>query len=708
MKQLTQNKKTGKMEILEVPFPALGKKNVVVRNHYSVISAGTERKTVKDARRGYIGKALARQSEVKQVVESVKTRGLADTYKLVMDKLDAPSSLGYSCAGEVIDVGEDVVEFQVGDLVACGGGQHAVHAEVVSVPRNLCVKIPDKVELRYAAFTTIGAIAMQGIRQADLRIGENCVVIGLGLIGQLTLQILGAGGIQAVGIDIDPAKVELGKKSGACFTQERNSPTLLQSIQNWSGGFGSDGVIITASASSLDPVELAGAVCRKKGRIVIVGAVPTGFSRPNYYKKELELRMSCSYGPGRYDPKYEERGLDYPYEYVRWTENRNMASFLTLVQNDRMHMNYVISHTFEFEQAEEAYDLIIQSSESYLGVLLKYDTGAELKEKIDVLPKGFDKDRVNLGFIGAGSFAKKTLLPAAEPHGELVGVATSKGNNSLNIAEKFGFQYSGRDGDEIIGDQRIDTVFVATRHNLHAEYVLKCLQNNKNVFVEKPLCMRPEELEEIKDEYGKHGCHLMVGFNRRFAPLIQKMQTFFSKDVPKAINYRINVGQIAPGHWTQDKEIGGGRIIGEACHFIDLAMFLVGSKPVSVYSSAIEDPLKLSDTINISLVFKDGSIANISYFANGSKLLNKEYLEVYCGGMTAILSDYKSLYIYGNKKSSYKSRKQDKGHRKEVELFLNAVKNGQVTPIPFEDIYNSTLTTFKVIESLRKREAIRL
>ena len=730
MNQLTQNKKSGKMEILEVPFPALNSGNILVRTHYSVISAGTEGATVRDARRGYIRKARARQKEVQQVIESVIDQGLTKTYKRVMNKLDAPSSLGYSCAGEVIDVGTGITEFQIGDLVACGGGD-AAHAEVVSVPTNLCAKIPDGVDVKHAAFTIIASIAMQGIRRADLRLGENCVVIGLGLIGQFTIQMLNAAGILSIGIDIDERQVELVKTCGACLALERSRPDLAEVIDGFTQGYGTDAVIITAGTNSLDPVELAGELCRKKGKVVIVGAVPTGFSRPNYYKKELDLRMSCSYGPGRYDALYEEKGIDYPIGYVRWTENRNMQVYLQLLKDKKLNIGKLITHQFDFEKAQEAYQLILDQSEHFCGIVLKYNSKKPIAKTITLNEVKYSATDVNVGFIGAGSFAQNSLLPAVKKYGNMIGVATAHGNTAVNIATKYGFDFATGDADEIIQNENINTIFIATRHDFHAGYVLKALQNRKNVFVEKPLALTIDELEEIRGVYEEligegvrrlekgdgtsydaidpgNPPRLMLGLNRRFAPHIQQIMKLLTKDAPKAINYRINAGAVPFDHWVHDKDVGGGRIIGEVCHFVDLTMFLTGAKITAVSAHAMRISNNLLDTVTINLSFNNGSIANISYFSNGNNKLEKEYLEIFSDGQVVVVDDFKKMRFYSNKTSKYKLSSQDKGHSEEIKQFLQCIKEGRPSPIPFADIYLSTLATFKILESIRNNKTIYL
>jgi len=706
MYQLTQNLKTGKMEISEVSFPTLTKGTVRVRNSYSLISAGTEASKVKTARASLISKAKEKPEQVRQVLDTLKKEGLLSTYQKVMNKLDTLAPLGYSTSGVVIEIGENLKGFQVGDRVACAGGEIANHAEVIAVPENLLVKIPNEVSMQEAAFTTVASIALQGIRQADLRIGESCLVIGLGLIGQLTVQMLKAAGIKVAGIDIDSYAVDIALKSGADLAFQRFDSQLEQAILNLTNGYGVDATIITAGTSSLDPVELAGKMCRPKGKVVIVGAVPSGFSRENYYKKELELRMSTSYGPGRYNPNYEEKGFDYPIGYVRWTENRNMQAFLELVAQKKINLDLLTTHIFPLEKALDAYDMIVNKTEPYIGILLKYDIEKPLKKEILLKDVSYAKQDVNIGFIGAGTFAQNSLLPNIK-NANLIAVATHQGHSTRTVADKYGFAIATGDSYYIINNPDINTIFIATRHNLHAEFVIKGIKAGKNVFVEKPLCMTMSELEEIMQEYEKQNVRVMVGFNRRFSPFVQKIKKCLNNDQPKSIIYRINAGYIPFDHWTQDKEIGGGRIIGEVCHFIDLCMYLSGSKPMLLSAFCIPDSQGLWDTLTVNLKFSNGSISNISYFANGAKSLRKEYIEIYCNGLTAIIDDFKLLHIYDKGHQKEKLFNQDKGHREEVRRFLQSIRDGQEAPIPFEDVYLSTKMTFDIIESIKNNSVIK-
>jgi polar amino acid transport system substrate-binding protein len=712
MQQLTQELKSGKMEILEVPFPALNKGDVLVRNYYSVISAGTEGKTVTDARKGYIAKARSRQKEVKQVMDMVKRTGFLATYQLVMNKLDTPAALGYSCAGEVIAVGSEVTNFKVGDKVACGGAS-ASHADVVSVPVNLCVKIPDNVDLKHAAFTTIAAIAIQGIRQAELKMGENCLIIGMGLLGQLTAKILKASGIKAICVDVSDKQVAQSQETGVENVYNRNTAAMEDLIQQFSNGNGVDAVIITAGTSSLDPIEFAGSSARKKGKVVIVGAVPTGFDRVNYFKKELDLRMSMSYGPGRYDINYEEKGIDYPIGYVRWTENRNMQSYIDLLSSKAIDVEPLISHTYNIEDAPSAYDMILEKVEAYNGVVIKYDEVKKLASTIELNKKTISKEEANIGMIGAGNFAQGTLLPKMKNLCNFIGVATARGNIARYVADKYGFGYCAENADQLINDEKINTIFITTRHNSHAEYVIKAIKNSKNVFVEKPLALTEAELEEIRTEYetaakNNTAKKVMVGFNRRFAPAVIEVKKLFVASQPKTINMRINAGVVAADHWVNDPVVGGGRIIGEGCHFIDLAMHLAGDKITSVSANAMQDANNLNNTVVINLSFANGSVASINYFSNGNKNLSKESIEVFCGGVVASIDDFKTVTVYDKTTNTISYKGQDKGHANELKLFLRAISEGKASPVSFEECYISSLATLKVLQSIKENRKIDL
>ena len=723
MQQLTQKLKNGAMQVVEVPMPPLSAGTILVSNHYSLVSAGTEGSTVKTARKGYIGKAKERPQQVKQVIDTLRSQGPIQTYRAVMKKLDARSPLGYSCAGEVIDIGSGVTEFRVGDKVACGG-LTAAHAEIVSVPIRLCAKLDPEVDLSRAAYNTLGAIAMQGVRQADLRLGESCAVIGLGLLGQLTCLLLRASGVRTIGVDINVEMVDLAARHCADLSLTRDATGAVERIAGFTGGIGCDAVIIAAASDSLDPINFAGAIARNKGRVVVVGAVPTGFDRePHFYKKELEVRMSCSYGPGRYDPQYEQHGIDYPASHVRWTEQRNMQAFQELIRTGAVDVSYLTTHTFKLHDAPAAYDMMMQRSEPFIGILIEYDAAKKADNKSFFLgsklkAQSSKQRKIGIGFVGAGSYAQSHLLPNLPRDGsiELKGVLTSTGTSSRSVAERFGFEFCAGDASDIIDHPDIHTVFVATRHDSHAAYVLKALNAGKHVFVEKPLCLSAEELQAIIETINPSNPRspessnpiLMVGYNRRFAPMAQKIKAQFGSG-PLAMTYRVNAGRIPADSWIQDPEVGGGRIVGEVCHFIDFLTWLNGSLPVTVHASAMADSEHLSDTAILSLAFQNGSVGTIAYFANGDKRLPKERLEVFAHGCTAVLDDFKRLEIYkGGRRTRENQLNQDKGQKAEVAAFVRAILDGGSPPIGLDELFSTSLVTFNALESIATGQAIRL
>jgi predicted dehydrogenase/threonine dehydrogenase-like Zn-dependent dehydrogenase len=717
MKQLTQKLKDGKLKIVEVVPPSLLPGQILVKSHYSVISAGTEGSTVSTARKSLVGKAQERPQQVKQVIDVLTAQGPVQTYRAVMKKLEAHSPLGYSCAGEVLEVAPGVQGFSPGDLIACGGVGYANHAEIVAVPVNLSVKLPPEARLDLAAYNTIGAIALQGVRQADLRLGETCVVIGVGLLGQLTCLLLKAAGIRVAGLDVRQDVVEIARQNCADLALTMDSPGLVRSIEEFTDGHGADAVIITAATASLGPINLSGQLLRKRGKVVIVGNVPTGFDRePYYYRKELELKMSCSYGPGRYDTRYEELGEDYPVAYVRWTENRNMQAFQHLVHSGRLSMDYLTTHSFKLDSAPSAYDLILNNEEPYLGILVEYDHNKPLSREKVILntPPQRDSRHANIAFIGAGSYAMSHLLPNIKGTGAVLNaILTSRGTSSLSVAERFGFQYCTSQEEDIWTDSKINTVFIATRHDSHADYTRKALQAGKNVFVEKPLCLTIEELDEISSDLEKlheqgRNPALMVGFNRRFSPLTKTMMEHLGSG-PLAMTYRINAGHMPADAWMQIPEIGGGRIIGEACHFIDYLTFVCGSLPVEVYATAMRDAAGLEDVVAISLHFENGSIGTVMYYSNGSKNLPKEYIEIYSGGTTAVINDFKKMTVFKAGKSFQKKLlTQDKGQKMMVKTYLHNLEAGSGSPIPYPEIQRVMLATFKSVESFRTHQMFKL
>jgi predicted dehydrogenase/threonine dehydrogenase-like Zn-dependent dehydrogenase len=705
MKQVIQNFKTGKLYVDEVPLPSLSKGMVLVENKCSLISAGTERSTVKVAKASLIGKAKQRPDLVAQVLQNIKKEGLKATLQKVQTKLDTLKALGYSTAGQVLASMDTNHYFKPGDRVACAGQDYASHAEVVSVPQNLVVKLPDNVSFEEASFTTLGAIALQGVRQADPKLGEVICVIGLGLLGQLTCQLLKANGCKVLGIDFSDRLVTLAKETGCDEALQRSNPDLHSIISNFTNGHGFDNIIITAAAASNDPIELSAEIARKKGKVIIVGAVQLNVPRdPHFYRKELDLRMSCSYGPGRYDTTYEENGNDYPYSYVRWTEQRNMEAFLQLMSQGKINVKPLISHTFNIEQAGAAYDIVMgKIQEPHIGILLQYPENEEkFATKITLHAQPVQK--INVGFIGAGSFAQSYLIPNVKSQGvSLDTVVTSKGITANNTAQKFGFNHASSNSKDILHNQNINTVLIATPHNSHAHFVMEALKNGKHVFVEKPLAMKEDELDEIKNYCQQNNRSVMVGFNRRFSPVAVEMKkSFIDTGEPLVINYRVNAGFIPKDHWTQNENIGGGRIIGEVCHFIDLMQFFTEALPQTVYAQCLNKPneqTKNDDNIVITITFTNGSIGTITYVANGDKSLPKERVEIFGGGKVGIINDFRSGELHsGNKIKSL--RLKGKGHAQEVQLFLGAVKEGKAYPISFESVYATTKSTFKILDSL--------
>ncbi len=713
MLQAIQYQKTGELHVKELPAPELKPKMIVVHTHASLISAGTERTSVSTAKASMLEKVRTRPDLVKQVVDMAKREGVMSTLEKVRTKLDSYKALGYSAAGVVVESLID--EFAPGDRVACAGGGYASHAEVIAVPRNLAVKIPEGVSFDEAAFTTLGAIALQGVRQANVRLGEAVAVIGLGLLGQLTVQLLKAAGCRVIGLDINERQFDLAREFGADALVV-SGPAALGSIESFTRGIGCDAVILTAGTSSNGPMELAIQAARKKGRIVVVGAVGMDIPRSPFYEKELEITISCSYGPGRYDPNYEEEGQDYPVGYVRWTERRNMEAVLDLIASGKLNVQRMITHRMPIAEAERAYDIITgKIEEPYIGIILNYpDRGDKVMARTVQVntpsaPKG---GALGIGFVGAGSFAQSYLLPPAKSFGSrLVSVATTTSVNARSVAEKFGFEEAATDAGTLFARTDIDGVFIATRHDSHAGYVAQGLGAGKQVFVEKPLAITREELEAIRELAESGNNRVMVGFNRRFSePLRAAKRHFHGVGEPLVMMYRVNAGFIKLDHWTQ-AESQRGRIIGEGCHFIDCMQFLTGARPVSVYAAAIGSSNTMTrnaDSVSITIRFSDGSVGTLVYLANGDPSIPKEYFEVFGGGRTAIMDNFRELTLATGRKMKQEKFNGDKGHAEEVKLTLQAMKGGGPMPIEFQSLYDTTLATFAAVESLETGEVIRL
>lgn len=706
MKQVIQNFKSGELYVDDVPLPSISKGMVLVENKFSLISAGTERGTVKVGKANLLGKAKQRPDLVAQVLQNVKKEGIKATLEKVKTKLDSLKALGYSTSGVVTASMDTRNLFQPGDRVACAGQDFASHSEMVSIPQNLVAKIPDNVSFEDASYTTLGAIALQGVRQADPKLGDNVCVIGLGLLGQITSQLLKANGCNVFGIDLSERLVRLAKEISADEAMLRDNLNLLASIADFTNGYGFDSVIITAAAPSNDPIELSAEIARKKGKVIVVGAVKMDIPRdPHFYRKELDLRLSCSYGPGRYDVNYEVNGQDYPYAYVRWTEQRNMEAFLKLISDGAINLKPLTSHIFNIIDAKKAYDIVLgKVQEPSIGILLKYADTSISKFNSSIRINTHPNSEINVGFIGAGSFAQSYLIPHVEAsEASLDTVVTSKGITSKNVAQKFSFNTSSSLVDDIFKNKAINTVFIATPHNSHAKYVINALKNNKHVFVEKPLAMNEEELEQVETVYKESQNLLLVGFNRRFADVSKTIKASFEGQTePVFVNIRVNAGFIPKEHWTQNPEIGGGRIIGEMCHFIDLMQYFTNSEPVKVYAECINtanEKTKADDNISIVVKFKNGSVGNLIYLANGDKSLPKELIEVFGGGIVGRIHDFRYGEIHYKNKST-KIKSPSKGHKQEVAAFIDALSNEKASPISFNSIRLTTLTTFKIIDSL--------
>ncbi len=712
MKQVLQNRKTGRPFVGEVPVPALQKGRVLVRTVASLISAGTERAAVELVSKGLVQEARQRPDLVKAVVAKVKSEGLLNTFASVRDKMAASQALGYSAAGIVAAVAEDVAEFQIGDRVACAGVGFASHAEVLSVPKNLCVHLPEGVSFESGAYGTLGAIALQGVRLAEPTLGESVVVIGLGLVGQLTVQLLKANGCRVFGLDLDETRVSLALELGADKAGISNE-TAAKEIETWTRGHGADAVLITAATDSNQPVELAARVSRLKGRVIVVGMTGMDIPRQPFFSRELKLVISMSYGPGRYDPGYEERGHDYPLPYVRWTENRNIESFLQLVGDKRVNVDRLTTHRFPIAGADRAYQLISGDvQEPYLGVVLNYDPEAEVARKVSLgaaQPARKSEKSIVLGVIGAGGYVPAMLLPHFKAEGvEFSSIATASGISAHDVGKRFDFAYAVSSADEVLDDERVNLVLVGTRHDLHAELARKALERNKHVFVEKPLALNDAELDSVLDAASSSSGQLMVGFNRRFSPLAQRAKEFFAnRDTPLSMLYRVNAGRIPKEHWTQNAEEGGGRIVGEVCHFIDLIQYLAGAPPVFVFAEAVSaksSKIVDADSVVVTLRFADGSNGSIAYLSEGDKALAKERLEIFGAGRVFVLDDFRRATLYKDGREEQVTLKaQDKGQHSQVRRVCASVLEGGSAPISADELAATTRATFRILDSLRER-----
>ncbi len=735
MKQLLQSYRRGEIWLADVPVPAPGAHGLIVRTSVSVVSTGTEKMVTELARRSLLGKALARPDLVHTVLRKIKTEGLSQTLNKVFSKLDTPIPLGYSCSGTVVEVGRRAQGFSPGDRVACSGSGYATHAEFNYVPENLCVRMPEGVSMEEAAFGGLGAIAMQGVRQAEVHIGESVAVIGLGVLGMLTAEILKAAGCRVIGCDIDPERCARARELGV--EQVVRGDELLGAARGFTGGHGVDAVVITAATPSDEPLEWSGEIVRQRGRVVAVGQIGMKVPRDVFYRKELELRLSRSTGPGRYDPSYEEHGLDYPYGYVRWTERRNMGAFLELVASGGVRPAALISDRFPIDRALEIYRDLLATSASEgrkkpMAVVIEYEqegTEAPIAErKVEIAPLS-PATELGVGVIGAGRFAEGVLIPAISRIAgvRLVGLCSARGRSAVVGAGKHGFSYATSDYRQLLEDDAVKAVFIATRHDSHALLAGEALRAGKHVYVEKPLALDPHELDRLEKLYadlgrgpagmgidasGREGGMwplLMVGYNRRFSShallLKEKLRT---QSGPMFINYRVSAGRADPDDWVLDPEEGGGRIVGEACHFVDFCLFVTGARVTRVAATrtVVEGEDSRDYSAGILLQHADGSLSSISYITCGSREIGKELVEVFCGDLTGVNDDFRSTRISGG--VVHRSRGQDKGHHNAVQQFLECIRTGGRPPISFADLIHVSRVTMAVLESLRTGRMVTL
>ena len=709
MKQVLQNMRDGKTTVTEVPLPTIRPGMALVRTCTSLVSAGTERMVVEFAEKSLLGKARSRPDLVRQVMDKARREGLLTTIEAAFNRLDQPMALGYSSAGVIEQVGAGLPGFKPGDRVACAGGGYAVHAEYALVPKNLLIPIPDSVDFESAAFATLGAIALHGFRLAKPQLGENIAIIGMGLLGLLAAGIASAAGCHVFGIDLDPSRVELAEKLGYPTVPRTEA---ISHGRSFTSGMGFDSVLICADTRSNDPVELAGVLARDRAKVVAVGAVGFQIPRKLYYEKELDFLVSRSYGPGRYDPAYEEHGVDYPPGYVRWTEGRNIAAFVDLLASRRVDVRPLISHRFPIDQAPEAYELITgKTGQPFLGVVLTYpdspDNPPAKRVEIKSTPSS-PISSLSLGVLGAGNYANAVFLPIVQKTGgaKLTGIASASGLSASHAARRYGFQFASSDEKEILENPEINLVAVLTRHAAHARQILAAMKADKHVFCEKPLAITSQEVDEIETFLATQPSTLLtVGFNRRFAPFAIRLKEFISNTgEPLSLHYRVNAGPLPLSHWLHDPAVGGGRIIGEGCHFIDFLTFLTGSLPQSVTAAHLPDAgIYNQDNVHLTFTFSDGSIGTLTYLANGDKSFAKERVEVFSAGRVGVLDDFRSLELVRNgHRQSFASRlRQDKGHAALWKAFLSAAEQGTIPPIPYSDLVGVTRASISATKSIQ-------
>jgi len=698
MKQIIQDLKKGDTILEEVPVPLVKSGHVLIKTTRSLVSLGTERMLVDFGKANFIQKAKQQPDKVKMVLNKVKTDGLKPTLDAVFNKLGQPLPLGYCNVGEVVGVGRGVTEFSIGDRVASNGN----HAEYVNIPKNLVARIPNNVTDEEATFTVIGAIGLQGIRLLDPTFGETIVVVGLGLIGLVTAELLIANGCNVIGFDFDPAKVKIAKEKGVIAINPGEGTDQVKFVEDYTNAVGADAVIITASNKSNEIISQSANMCRKRGRIVLVGVIGLNISRADFYEKEISFQVSCSYGPGRYDENYEAKGNDYPIGYVRWTEKRNFEAVLNALSKKILDVKPLITERLALNEYQEIYSDM--SNPKSIACILEYDGKAIEKSIVNVNSKTFGSQNGVIGIIGAGNFVSSTMLPILKKNAaDIKYISSAGGLSSTTLAKKYGVAKSTTDYKEILKDKETDLVIVSTKHNSHAYFVLEALKAGKSVFVEKPLALNSDELSDIISEYNNQNVALSVGFNRRFAPLAKKMKKLLGNDnTPKNIIATMNAGFIPANVWVHDMESGGGRIIGEACHYIDLCTYFADCKVIAICMNAMGiNPEENTDNASILLKYENGTNAVINYFSNGSKAYSKERVEIYSQERTLVMDNWRKLKTYGFKGGN-SSSKQDKGHFNQFSELITQQKNGGDPIIPFNEIVNTTKASFAAIESLKQ------
>lgn len=706
MKQIIQDMKSGQTMLEEIPVPQVKSGYVLIKTSRTLVSLGTERMLVEFGKANLIDKARQQPDKVKQVLDKIKTDGLQPTLEAVFNKLGQPLPLGYCNVGKIVAIGKGVTEFKVGDRVASNGQ----HAEFVCVPKNLVAKVPDNISDEEAAFTVIGSIGLQGIRLLNPQLGETVVVIGLGLIGLITAQLLKANGCKVIGIDFDEDKVQIARTKGIIGINPGKGTDPIKFVIEETEQIGADAILITASTKTNEVIHQAAEMSRKRGRIVLVGVIGLDIRRDDFYKKELSFQVSCSYGPGRYDDNYENKGIDYPLPFVRWTEKRNFETILQSISMGNLDVQSLITEEIELKDYNQIYgDMRKHGS---IASIIKYSDDATIDTVIEVTPTTFSASKGQIGIIGAGNFTSATMLPALKKaKANIRYIASAQGLSAKILAKKVGAQKATSNYKEILNDGEVDLVMITTRHNLHASMVIETLQAGKNAFVEKPLCLNKQELQEIISVYNQvheNNISLTVGFNRRFSPFAQKMKAL-SGEGSKNIIATMNAGFIPPEVWVHDLEVGGGRIIGEACHFIDLCSYLANSKVIAVCMNSMGiSPTENTDNVSILLKYENGSNAVINYFANGSKAYSKERIEVYSQEKTLILDNWRELRGYGFKGFSKMKGNMDKGHNNQFTLLNERITKGGNELISFNSIVNTTKASFACIESLKQNRWIEI